>query len=266
MITQDTKKTISAILATATLLAVFVATPASADTTNASSTRAAKMAANQATKLTALITKTDTAIEARITSLNTLNTKVQAMKNVSATEKTNITNEVQSSINELTSAKAKLDADTVLATAKTDAASAINSTRIYALVIPQGYIQVSADRIITIGNTMTTLASKLQARITAAQTAGKDVTALQTALADIATQVTTANTQAASAQSTVSGLVPDNGDKTVAASNKIALTSARANIKTATTALKAAQQDVKTINTTLKSLHVKATASSTVSH
>jgi hypothetical protein len=194
-----------------------------------------------------------------------LSAKVQAMKNVSASEKTSISNEIQTNITGLTALRAKIDADTVLATAKTDAATIFTTFRIYALVIPQGYIEVSADRISVISGLMTSLSTKLQARITADQNAGDNVASLQTALTDIGTQTTNANAQAGIAQSGVVNLNPDQGNKTVEASNKAALVAARANIKTATTDLKSARQDISTILAGLKSFHTTVSASTTVS-
>ena len=62
-----------------------------------------------------------------------------------------------------------------------------------------------------------------------------------------------ATSQAQSVQS-VSSLTPDQGNATVAASNKAALVSARTNIKTATADLKAARQDVDTVMQGLKAM------------
>lgn len=216
-------------------------------------------------KLSALITKANADVAARLASLNDLNAKVQAMQNVSATEKTNISNEVQTNISGLNALQAKIDADTDITVARADAASVFTSFRIYALVIPQGYIEVGADRVQTISSLMTALSTKLQARITADQNAGDNVTTLQTALADIGTQTTSANAQASIAQNGVVNLTPDQGNATVAASNKAALVAARANIKTSTSDLKIARQDIQTILNGLKSFHASMSASTTVS-
>lgn len=220
---------------------------------------------NVTTRLSDIITKANADVAARLASLNDLNTKVQAMKNVSASEKANISSEVQTNITGLTALQTKIDADTDITVARADAASVFTSFRIYALVIPQGYIEVGADRVNTISSLMTALAVKLQTRITTDQNAGDNVAALQTALADIGTQTTAANAQASIAQDGVVNLTPDQGNATVAASNKAALVAARANIKTATSNLKTARQDIQTIIDGLKSLDVSVSASTTVS-
>lgn len=64
-----------------------------------------------------------------------------------------------------------------------------------------------------------------------------------------------ATSQAQIAQNGVISLVPDQGNATVAASNKAALVSARANIKTVAADLKAARQDIATIVSGLKALN-----------
>ncbi len=268
MNTNNIKKITSSLVVGSSLVMSLVALPAYAQKVTASTTVSVKSQANQTQKLAALIAKTDQEITARITSLNTLSTKVQSLKNVSSTEKANISAEVQTEIGNLTTSKAKIDADTVLSVARTDAASAINTSRIYALIIPQGNIEVSVDRINVLVGLMNGIATKLQIRITAAQTAGKDVSALQSALSDITSQTTAASAQASTAETGVSGLVPDNGNKTILASNTAALKSARENIKTAAAALKTARQDVKTIINGLKAFHLDTsiTASTTVSH
>ena len=254
---KNITKITSGLVVGSTLLMALAAFPASAQTVSASSTVKA------AARLSTIITKANSDISMRLASLNDLNTKVQAMKNVSSTEKASISGEVQTSITNLNALQVKIDADTDAKTARADLASAINTTRIYALVIPQGYIEVGADRINTIGSLMTALATKLQARITTDQNAGDNVSSLQTALTDIGTQTTNANTQASTAQTGVANLVPDQGNTTVAASNKAALVATRANIKTATADLKTARQDIQAILNGLKSFHT--TASTTVS-
>lgn len=242
---------------------VLAALPVSAQTVSVSTSVKASVSADQTAKLTDVITKSDKAVSARLSALADLNTKVQAMKNVSATEKANISTEVQTNVTGLTALKATVDSDTVLTKARTDADSAFTSFRIYALVIPQGYIEVSADRINTIASLISALSAKLQTRISAEQAAGVNVTALQATLADIGAQTTSATAQASIAQSGVANLAPDQGNATVAASNKAALVSARADTKTATKDLVAARKDIQTIANGLKSLHVSASASAT---
>jgi hypothetical protein len=218
-----------------------------------------------AARLPKIISNGDTAITARIAALNQLNVRVQDLKNVSAAEKANISNIVQSNITGLTALKAKLDADTDVTVAAADAKSIFGSYRIYALIIPQGYIAAAADRVQTIAGMMNTIGVKLQTRITADQTAGKNVTAMQTALTDLNAKVADAVKQAQTAQSSIATLTPDQGNKTVMASNTAALKAARADIKVATEDLGAARSDAKTIIQDLKTLGIDASASTSTS-
>jgi hypothetical protein len=221
---------------------------------SAATPSAGTVQANTAARLAKIITRSDSEITARESDLNNLNTRVQAMVNVSTTEKTDISNEVQSNIAGLTSLKSKIDADTDVTTALNDEKTIFGSYRIYALVVPRGYIVASADRVDTIVGMMTTISSKLQTRITADQSAGDNVTALQNSLTDLNAKIADAKSQAGTAQSGVVSLVPDQGNTTQLSSNTAALKAARADIKTSTQDLQAARADAKSIMQGLKSL------------
>lgn len=205
-------------------------------------------------RLQALITRSDNAITARINDLNKLASRVGELKRVSDTEKATITSTIQTNISGLTALKAKIDADTDLATAQSDAKQITGSFRIYVLVVPQGWIAAAADRINTIVGMLTTIGTKLQTKISAAQSAGKDVTTEGAALTDFNAKLADATSQAAAAQSGIANLVPDQGDKTKLAANTTALKAARADIKTATEDLQAARTDAKNILEGLKAL------------
>ncbi|MFZ1075575.1 MAG: hypothetical protein WAN50_04350 [Minisyncoccia bacterium] len=240
-------------LAAAMFAGVF---PASAQTTT---TSAATNGAAAAQKLATIISRSNTEITARIADLNKLAARVQDMKNESDAEKSSIASAVQTNIAGLTALQSKIDADTVVATAKADEATIFSTFRIYALVVPRGAILAAADRITVINGLMQALGAKLQARITADQTDGKDVSALTAALSDMNAKIADATTQAQTAQSGITGLSPDQGNKTVAASNHAALVAARANIKTGTQDLQAARKDITTILKGLKALGSKTT-------
>lgn len=255
-----------AVFAAAAVLALG-ALPASAQTVSASVSASAQLKANEGARLSTIIARGDADIDARIAALNKLNTRVQEMKNGSATLKANIASQIETNITNLTLLKAKIDADTDVTVARSDDQSIFNAYRIYALLVPQSWILASADRVTTLGGLMTTLGAKIQARISANQAAGKDVSALTTAYADMTAKIADANTHAASAEAKVSGLTPDQGDKAKATANKNALLAARADIKTATQDLHAARADIKTMLQGLKALGGSAstTASTTVS-
>ena len=204
-------------------------------------------------------THADTAIDSRISDLTTLGGRVAQMVHLTDAEKASIAANIQTEVGNLTTLKGKIDTETGSAL-KSDAKSITTGFRIYMLVAPQTRILAASDRGLNIASMLSELSVKLQTRITAAQNAGKDVTALQTALTDLNAKVADANTQAQAAVTGTANLVPDQGDKTVMQSNDTALKAARATIKTVTADLKAADQDAKTIVLGLKALNTTTTS------
>lgn len=204
-------------------------------------------------------------ITRRINQLNEMNTKVQAMKHVSATQKSTISATVQAEIASLTTLQAKIAADTDLATVRADIQALHQEYRIFALVIPQSRIMVAADRVLTTVPTYTTFATTLQTAITQAQSNGNDVTAVTASLAEMNAKIANATAQAQAAITAVAALVPDQGNETVRASNTAALKAASANIKTAVKDLQTARQNAASIAAALKgNANAKVTASYTV--
>ncbi len=135
------------------------------------------------------------------------------------------------------------------------------SFRIYALVVPQGYLEASSNRVNTIVSMFTTISAKLQTRINADQSAGKNTTTLQASLADLNAKIADANVQAGIAVNGILSLTPDQGNKTVLASNTAALKAARAKVKIATEDLQAARQDARVIIQNLDTLNVSTSSS-----
>jgi len=207
----------------------------------------------------------DQEIDRRVTALNDLNSKVQAMVKLSADEKASIGTAISSQISDLTTLKAKVDADTDITTLKADIKSITASYRIFVLVIPQGRIEVAVDKIATAATTLTTLSGKLQTRIAGAQAAGKDTASLTASLTDMNAKLADANVQASAAASEVANLTPDMGDKTKMQSNDQALKDARAKIQVSLKDLTAARQDAGAIVKGLKDLGVSASSTTSVS-
>jgi hypothetical protein len=234
-------------------------------TSGSGTTVSGKASANVTVKMTTAKGKADTEIARRITALNDLLSRVQQMTKVSSDFKTSINTAIQTQISGLNTLKTKIDADTDATTLKTDIQSITASYRIFALVLPQVRIAAAADREATIDNMISQIGVKLQARLQAAQAQGADVTALVSALTDMATKLADAQTQAQSAISTTATLVPDNGDQTKMAANTTALKGARANLQTAQQDLVAARKDVTTVLNGLKTLKVNTSATASTS-
>jgi hypothetical protein len=213
-------------------------------------------------------TRGNTEITVRITSLNQLATRIQAIKNVSDTQKANVAAEVQTEIASLTSLQGKIDAEASSTTGlsstsplRQDVSSITAAYRIYALIIPQANILSAADRADTLVTSFTTVGIKLQTRISALQTAGKDVTALTASLSDLNAKVADAKVQAQTAVTAVATLTPDNGNATIAASNKTSLQAGQTAIKATIADFQAAEKDARSIIQAVESIHVSASAS-----
>lgn len=204
-------------------------------------------------------------INRRINGLNRLSVRVRSMAKVSAAEKASLAASVQSEIASLTALKAKITADTDLVVLRADVKSITQSYRIYALIIPAGTIASAADRVISIADSMSMIGEKLQVRISEAQSAGKDIASLQTAMIDYNAQIAEAKVQAQAAITVTAALTPDNGDDAKFKANNKALHDARANVRAGSQDLKDARQDAKTIIQGLKAmgLDVSASASGT---
>ncbi|MBU6370502.1 MAG: hypothetical protein KGH93_02015 [Patescibacteria group bacterium] len=238
--------------------------------TKASSTRAANMEARQANMMQREMTTADTEITNRINSLNNLIAKVNAMAKVSSSDKASITATIQAEINAMTSLKAKVDADTGTTTLRTDLKSITGDYRVYALVEPQIAILAAADRINQIVSLMTTVETKINARIAALQSAGIDVSAFASTTADISAKLGDAGVQSSAAVSATASLTPDQGNATVAASNAAALKTGRADIKAGNADLQAVRRDMEAAIIGIRKitprggLHATTTASTTV--
>jgi hypothetical protein len=242
-----------------------------------STTRQEMMGQRQGQAIGAMDEHSSNEITARIDSLNTLSTRVNAMVKLSASDKTAISGEITGLISELTTLQAKIQADasstptgqrgdlSSSSPLRTDIQSITKDYRVYALVIPQTDILAAADRAQTLVTSFTTLAAKLQTRITAAQTAGHDVTALQASLSDLNTKIADAQTQATVAVSATANLTPDNGDTTIAASNTAALKTARTDIQTANSDIQTATTDAQSIVKGVEGFGGTASTSASVS-
>ncbi len=173
--------------------------------------------------LSKMIERGDKEIDRRIDALKKQSERITSAKRVSDDGKSMISNGIQSQIDILTVLRAKIDADTDEVALKADLKSITASHRIFALIMPQAAITAATERIKTIAADLSTISTKLKTRIEAAQTVGKDVTAMNTALTHMNAQIADALVQAGAAKDKIALLVPDNGDATVAASNKTAL-------------------------------------------
>jgi len=201
------------------------------------------------------INKAVTELDRRIGSLQKLQTRIEAMTRISDASKASLKATLSSEIAALLTLKAKITASTDEVTLKADMSSITKTYRIYALILPQMTILAAGDKIATTVELMITFGAKLETRIAAAKTAGKDVVVLEAAFTDFKTQLSEAKANADAAVALTVNLKPDNGDKALMESNKKALSDARAKIRAGQADLKVARKDLEIIIKGLKALN-----------
>ena len=206
----------------------------------------------------------DQEIERRITALNTMMNRINAMVRLSSEEKANLAASVQNQITEMTNIRSRIQADVqanATSSLRDDVKSITGSYRTFALVMPQSAIAAMADRAETLISMYQTFGTKLQARISAVQASGTNITAMQSAYADFTAKIADAQTKAQAAVSKTSSLTPDNGDQAKFQANQTVLKDARAKLQAAQQDLVAARKDAGAIVKALMSLKVSAGAS-----
>lgn len=214
-----------------------------------SPTMNASTSGNQSQRIANIKQRASAEINRRLTALSALATKIGNLKKVSSAEKANLTTQIQNQITSLNALSTKIAGDTDLQTLRTDVQSIVASYRIFALFLPVSRMTIVADSMLTINDTITTLTSLLQIKITDAQNKGENVTALQTALTDIQTKLSDEKTQANNVLITIAPLTPQGYP-----GNKSVLQSAQMMISTGRQDLRAIHQDITTIINGLKSL------------
>jgi hypothetical protein len=187
------------------------------------------------------------AIDVRIKSLQDLMTRLASIKKLPADVLASINTTLQAEIDKLVALKAQISADTATTSLKTDLESITKGNRVFLLVEPKARIASAASRIDAVVTQLTALETKFDARITAAQQAGVDVSAAAAAMTDLKAKLADAKTQADAAVAEVANLQVDNGDKTVQAANTTALKDAKAKLVVAQKDLAAARHDAATI-------------------
>lgn len=241
------------------LSASFLATGAvfAAESSVAPSTSVGLNQSNQAAKIVKIKTRAEAEIDKRLASLNSALAKISTAKKLPESDKANFSAQIQAATSKLNALRAKIDADTDLAILRTDAKSIFNDFRVYAVFLPQIHLLAAADTMEVTADNLTTLAGKLQVRLQAAQSKGKDVSQLQTLLTDTQAKIADAKTQYSAVINEVIFLTP-----TSYPGSNATLKDARAKIKVGTQDLRAARQDAKQIVAGLKAMGKSTSTSS----
>jgi hypothetical protein len=189
-----------------------------------------------------IISKGDEEISRRLATLITLTSKVNSASKLTASDKTTLSNEVASTISGLTALKTKLDSETTLPAASSDAQSIYTEYRVYALVAPKVELIKVADDQQAVQSKLSSLAASLQSRISAEQTAGKNVATLQSELSDMTSKTAAASAISSNIESSVVNLEPTDYN-----SNHALLSGDNTQLKTAASDDLAAYSDAKSI-------------------
>ncbi len=222
---------------------------AHADTQAAHADASSVSSTGEQARMHAIIAAGEREITRRLTTLNTLASKINGATKLSASDKATLLSEVNTEIGGLTALKAKLAAETTFAGAKADANSIHTDYRVYALVVPKVQLLRVADDQLVVEAKLTDLIAKLQVRITIAQGKGKDTASLQTKLNAMKTQLANAQAISAAVQAKVLPLQP--GDFN---SDHAVLSGDASQLKTAHDYNASTYKDAKSIVNELKNL------------
>lgn len=206
-------------------------------------------ALNDTQKIENLKQKANVEIDRRIAALNKLIVRLTEMKKLSSTNLSTFKADIQTNIDGLNTLKTKIDADTDLATLRADVKSIVTNYYIFAFYIQYINLSAALDRASTTITNAIAVYDKLSARITEAETAGKDVASLKTTLALMKTKLDLAKTAVDAANAEIATLTKDGFP-----GNKPTLLDARSKLKSARENLIAAHKDAKTIIKSLRAL------------
>ena len=189
-------------------------------------------------------------IDRRITSLNKLLSIIGRMKRLSSSQISTLQAQIQTNIDSLNTLRVKINADTDLATLRTDVKSIVTDYRIFAFFIRYIHLNAALERASNLYDKLIIIHNKLSAKISEAQTSGKDVTALSASLSEMKTNLDTAKTSIDAAIAEIAGLNAQGYP-----GNTATLSDARTKLKSAHTNLKNAHILSKKIINDLRSLN-----------
>jgi hypothetical protein len=124
----------------------------------------------------------DCEIDRRLAALGQLSTVISASKGLTSSDAAALNAEIAATRTGLTSLRASIDGQTALPALKLDIVEIVSRYRVFTLLVPQVRLVDAADGVLALGPSLTGLSTDLSGRISAAEAAGKNVTAAQAAL------------------------------------------------------------------------------------
>ena len=116
----------------------------------------------------------EAAVDRRLTSLGDLQGKVSSSTYLTTGDNATLLGEISAENDGLAALRVKIAAHTDRATLVADCKSIVEHYRVYLLMIPRAHLMIASDAASVIGQKLTDLATKLQADIDRAKSAGKD--------------------------------------------------------------------------------------------
>lgn len=215
---------------------------------------------NEQTQMENLKQRANKEIDRRITALNKLLTRLGQLKRLSSSQIASLQSQVQTDIDGLNTLKARIASDTDLTTLRADVKSIVSDYRIFAFFLKYINLSAALERASNLYDKLNTVYGKLAIKISEAQTAGQNVTALNTSLSQMKVKLDSAKTSIDAAIAEISVLnaqgYPD---------NMATLSDARAKLKSAHTNLKDAYILSKEIIKGLRGLNKTATPAAELS-
>ena len=196
--------TASGVMAASPSPATSTTAPAHPDLACAAQWQAAK-ADPSVTTLRAL---GDCEIARRFVTLTHLTSAVTDAKDLTSAHRSALLAIIDGTRTGLTGLQATIDADTTIASLRTDLPKIAHDYRVYLLVVPQVHLTRAADAAVTATDRLGTVADKLQDWIDRAKAAGKDVRGAQAALDDMERNTALARAQADPVPGAILPLVP----------------------------------------------------------
>lgn len=183
----------------------------------------------------------------RTVSLTTAISKVTANTQLSSADRSTILATLNGDLAGMSTVASAIAADTSVTQASTDFKSIFTTYRVYAVALPQAHLAAAADGLEASAIPKLTAAEQKLAAALAGKFATKSTPALQADLADMTTQIATAQTSLSGLAANALAATPEAYD-----ANHAVLTRVRQSLATATAAVKQARADAKTVLAALK--------------
>ncbi|HZQ30018.1 MAG TPA: hypothetical protein VFA93_02995 [Patescibacteria group bacterium] len=156
--------------------------------------------------------RADQAINRRISELNKLLQRIQNDQKLTSDDKANLSSDIQSAINGLTTLKSKIDADTDLTTLKSDAKQIVSGFKVFDVIVPKTRLLIIIDNLTSVTTKIAGFTPKIQDLINNLKSEGKDVTQLQSLLDNVNSRLTAINNQLSSDKTLVLGITASTTD------------------------------------------------------